>query len=249
MTPEGQDIPLPQDAVLAQLRTRGFEEGFQRTPLKEFQARLTSIGGHMVDRFNPPRLEVLYNFDLLEVIESTEPYLAPIAQITMLHSNREKSAMGYLGASIDRIINAGVPEDAPAGMVKGQDFLIGKMQKWKYTPGHPIYNRDIKADKPSDCWEVIWVEGFGAVSAQAAPAGVVPTPVVPPVAMTPVQQALVLLDGKTEIQFQQAVFNDPVVRTDTTLINQILQKQFIAGNILGGLVTVDAQGIHHVVKK
>ena len=78
----------------------------------------------MVQRGNmqQAKLEVLYNFAELKVFESTEPYLAPVTQIPIMHSTRSKSIMGVLGASIDKIINAGVATDATPDKVKNQDF-------------------------------------------------------------------------------------------------------------------------------
>lgn len=262
---QGQAIPVEQ--VLAQLKTRGFEEGFSRTPLRDFRGRLGAITGNMITRFQPPRMEVIYNFAELEVIVSTEPYLAPVAQITLLYSNRKDSGMGILGSSIDKIINAGmenepelVPGAQPGMMVpnpklRKQEFLIGKMVQFRMTPGHPIYNKSKGGPVPTDCWECVWVEGFGAAAptpmpqptAATPPPGYVPQPTAAPqMVKTPAQQAVALLEGKTEQQWNQAVFNDPIVRTDAALINKILQKQFLAPLIMAGQVTVDAAGLYHI---
>lgn len=239
------ETPVPQEQVLAQLRTRGFEDGFQRTPLRHFKGKLDKIGGHMIDRFAPPRLEVIYTFSEMEVIDSTEPYLAPIADLTILHSSRKKSAMGYLGASIDKIINAGLPADAPASQVKGQDFLMGKILEMKMTPGHMIFSREAKEDRPQDCWEVIGVEGFTSpVSAPAISQAAAGASQAAP--KSAVQEALTLLDGKTEQQWNQAIFNSPIIKADANLINLILQRQFLSSLETVGTVIKDGDGIYHV---
>ena len=119
----------------------------------------------MVKRGNMPqeRLEVNYNFDNVEVFQSTEPYPFPIVQISILHSNRDKSNAGVLGQSIDKIINAGTDENAPQQLVKNQDFLIGKFQEWKVTGGHMMPARDDATGKwveqARDAWAVVWVDG------------------------------------------------------------------------------------------
>ena len=82
MTPEAVPaIPLTQDQILAQLMTRGFEQGFQRSPLRDFWGKLTSITGEMRTGQSGSFAVALYNFDEVEVIESVEPYTSPIGQV------------------------------------------------------------------------------------------------------------------------------------------------------------------------
>jgi hypothetical protein len=154
-------MPLTPEEILSQLRTRGFESGFQATPLREFFGKLGSISGDMVKRGEMPqaRLEVLYNFSELEVLTSTEPYESPIAQIAIMHSNREQSGMGVFGKSVDKVINADLPEDAPPEQVKGQDYLIGKTLHMKMTGGHMMWDGKTKEEKARDCWELVEIMG------------------------------------------------------------------------------------------
>ena len=144
MDEQGTQAPqLNQEELLGLLKTRGFSKGFQRTPLRDFFGRLDSITGNLVTKFQPPRLEVLFNFSEVDVVESTEPYQMPVAQLGIFNSNAEKSGMGYWGASIDKIIN---PKDAngtdinPPEQIKGQSALIGKLLHLKLTDGHLIYD-------------------------------------------------------------------------------------------------------------
>lgn len=241
-------MALTPDEVLAQLRTRGYEDGFQRTPLKEFRGRLENITGNMVDRFTPPRLEVLYNFTDVEVIESTEPYTSPVAQLTIMHSNRKKSAMGYFGASIDRVINAGLAAEAPADQVKGQDYLQGKVLHMKLTPGHMIWDGNAGEERPRDCWELMAVIGEGTPAAAPA-AATSAAPAAPPAATGPtaVGAAKAMLEGLTEQQWLQKVFQDPAIKADTELVNSIIGRTFLPPLEAAGLVTKDANGIYHIV--
>jgi hypothetical protein len=38
---------ITQEELMNQLKTRGFEDGFQRTPLRDFKGRLLGIKGEM----------------------------------------------------------------------------------------------------------------------------------------------------------------------------------------------------------
>jgi len=248
---------LTPEQLLAQLQTRGFEAGGFRSPLRHFRGTLTSITGSMVQRGNMPqaKLEVTYNFDKpgapIEVFASTEPYPFPIAQISMMHSNREKSNMGVLGASIDKIINADVDSNAPQAQVKNQDFLIGKVQEWKMTPGHMMWDNDKQAETPRDAWEVVYVEGVGGTphSGVATPAPTdTPAPTVTPTGVTPIQQALNLLDGKTQQDWNNQVFQDPLVKGDSALVSKIISGAFIPELEAVGMVTKDDNGVFHVKK-
>ena len=230
---------LTPEQVMEQLRTRGFEAGGFRSPLRHFRGKMDSITGSMVQRgaMTQARLEVNYNFSDVEVIESTEPYPFPVAQISLLHSNRTKSAMGVLGASIDRIINVGLGDNAPQEQVKNQDFLIGKVQEWKLTPGHMMWDAEAKVETPRECWEVVMVKGTGEV----APTTTKATDVI-----SPAQQALNLLDGKTIQQFNNVVFQDPLIKEKGgRLIGLIIDGTFVKSLETAGTVTKDENGIYH----
>ncbi len=255
---------LTQDQVLAQLRTRGFEEGFQRTPLRDFWGILTSIGGDMRDGDRGPYLVILYNYGEVEVIETIEPYTSPIAQVEITASSKARSAMGYWGASLDRVINAGVPPEVLQEQVKNQDSLVGKKLHLKLTPGHMVPRKqgDQWENIAIDCWELLEVAGEGAPAptvaptpapaantgarVEAAPAPVpTPTPAAPVVSAA--QQALKLLHGKNDQQWHQSVFVDPVVKADAGIVKSIIDKTFLPPMIEMGVVTKDdTTGIYTV---
>ncbi len=242
-------LPLTQDQILAQLQTRGFEEGFQRTPLRDFWGKLTSITGEMRQGNSGAFAVALYNFDEVEPIESVEPYTSPIGQIEVSTSTRAKSKMGYLGKSIDDIINVGLPLDTPQAQVKNQDYIIGKVLHMKLTPGHMISNKDDATgtwtDKPNDCWVLMEIKGEGTAPTPATVAATATPPA--PTGIDASQQALNLLDGRTEQQWHQAVFVDPTVKADTNVIMSIANREFIVGLEAAGKVTKDETGIYHVV--
>ncbi len=254
------DQELSQDQVLAQLRTRGFEDRTPRTTLRDFWAVLTSITGVMRDGDRGAYLVALYNFDQVEVIESIEPYTSPIGQIEVSASSKAKSAMGYLGKSMDRIVNAGLPEDAPDDQVKSQETLVGQRCHMKYTPGHLIRRPGTDGvwdDIPTSCWELIETGTAPAAAptppapaTAAAPAPAAPAPT-PAVAGGPgaSQQALALLDGKTEQQWHQAVFTDPIIKASVEVTSAIIARTFLAPFELAETVTKDKDSIYHVVKE
>lgn len=256
---------LTPEQILGQLRTRGFEAGFQpRTPLREFIGRLDNIGGEMVDRFTPPRAQALYNFSEVEVITSTEPYPFPIAQIGIFISVREQSAMGVFGASVDKVINADIPDDAPPEEVKGQDYLIGKVLHMKMTGGHMMWDGATRKEVPRECWELVSVEGEAEV--EEVPVKAVDGYTVFPPYSRPLEKpatkgkakvavkdatarALELLDGKTENQFYQVVFSDPVVKLDNTgLRDKIIARGFIAPLEAAEVIEKDDDGVYHIVQ-
>lgn len=252
------DQQLTPDLVLQQLKTRGFESGGFRSPLRHFRAKLDSITGAMVQRGNMPqsRLEVSYNFSELEVFVSVEPYPNPIAQISIMHSSRKQSAMGVLGASMDKILNASLGENTPQEQAKNQDALIGIVQEWKVTTGHMMPVRDDQGEwkeTPRECWEVVYAEGFGgtpfsgiagSVNQPQQPAAVGVT-AAPPSGETPVQRAINLLDGKTQQQWNSIVFQDALVKGDSALVNSVITGQFLPPLEESGIVTKDADGVYH----
>ncbi len=237
--------------ILDQLGTRGFEEGFQTTPIREFVATLTGITPDMrepsANSFSGAAyLVILYDFNEgdLEVIETVEAYDSPIAQLEVPHSTKAKSKMGYLGASMDIIINAGLAPDAPLDQAKKQKDLIGKKLHMKLTGGHLVPRRGVDGkweDKPIDCWVVLEVAGEGTVSAPTT-AG---TPAPATSGASASQQALTLLDGKTDVEWHKVVFSDPIVKGDPALVQSIIKKEFLQSMIDGGVVVKDGDGIYH----
>lgn len=246
---------LTQEQVLAQLQTRGFESGGFRSPLRHFRGKLDTITGSMEQRGQMPqaKLEVHYNLSELEIFQTTEPYPSPITQINIWHNNRDNSPMGVLGKSIDAIINAGENENALQAAVKNQDFLIGKIQEWKVTPGHMMWDGDQQKQTPRDAWEIVYIEGVGGTphSGVATPATTNPAPtatVAPAAVLTPAQQALNLLDNKTQQDWNSLVFQDPIVRGDPALVKTIIDATFLSSMEAAGQVTKDENGVYHINK-
>jgi hypothetical protein len=238
---------MTPEELLNNLKTRGFEEsGFAETPLQEFISTLTNITPEVIapkpggKSFNP-FTKVMYNFQDgdLEVLATKEAYPMPVCQIGISHSTKKNSAMYYFGTSVDRIINAGVPDDAPADQVKGQSFLIGKRLHMKQVPHtFSVKQKDSTyADEVKQTWELVEIMGMSrptniATSTQPKAAS----------GITPTQQALTLLNGKTETAWYQEVFKDTLVKSQPALMNSIINKQFLPAFVASGAAILGADG-------
>jgi hypothetical protein len=244
---------LTPEQLLEQLNTRGFQEGGgPRTPLREFIGTLDSITGDLQERQGRTIQYAMYNFSELEVIQSTEPYPMPIAQLPIPISNTKRSQMGAWGASIDKLINvdaAGQPLPDGDPNVKKQGYLIGKRLRVKLTPGHKMWDRNAGKEVDRDMFEVIQVVGESGVS--PAVVSTAPQPI-PDTTGAPVNgalgRALQLLEDKSLQEWYQVVFADPVVKADGALVTKIIQNALIPAMEAAGTVSKDANGKYHVVK-
>ena len=191
------------------------ETSFQRTPLRKLWGTLSKYSLPQVR----DRVRFLLDLADIEVLESTEPYPFPIAQLDIPFNKRESSVCGVLLLSARKFLT------------KEQDFdnLVGKRMLFEMTPGHPIWNQKQGKEVPSDCWEIIEVKGIGSV------------------AKTPTDRAVELLLGHTEAEFSQAFFKDEQVRKgeDAGILQKtVLDKQFIPALITNGIVVKDANGVY-----
>lgn len=216
---------MDEQQLLDQISIRGLKDS--GTPLREFKGKLESYSVDPPDtRYlkegEQGKNRVTLNFSEIKVIKSTEPYLFPVAQIGITYSDKSNSMWGIFSKSLGKC----VPESEDLKHQVGRTFHM------LMTPNHKFgRDRVSGADIIRDAWEVQGVEG--AATAQ----------------VNPLKKALDLLDGKTEPDFHQAVFQDGDVKKDTSLFSSILNKQFIPSMIDAGQVTKDADGIYHVVRK
>jgi hypothetical protein len=183
-------------------------------------------------------LEISYNFEELDptYTEASEPYMSSVAQIPMLHSNRDDSACAVIGASLDKIINPGIPDtETDPTKLKGWGSVKGKLMEWKLMPGHTQWSKKAGKQMPTSMWEVIWVEGFGSapsanptsgVQTQANPVSGGQSAAAPTTAnnLSPAIQALKLLDGKTLQNWQNEVFKVDAIKMDGPTVTAILTK-------------------------
>jgi len=203
---------------------RGLVEGFRQTPLQEFKGIFESFSSELNTNFTPPGTNVHLNFKDLEVIRSTEPYNFPIAQITLPLNKSKSSQWGILGISAAKFM----AEDEDIGSLQGKRVHMTQIS-------HDMWNRREGKEVPRDCWEIIGVEGIESASGAAKGSAS--------------QRALELLDGKTEAAWNQAAFQDPVIKADGGLITNLLSKAFIPTMIAAGKITKDENEVYHLVKE
>ena len=195
---------------------RGLTDGFEDTPLREFLGTLD--GYPSLQRNN--RTIVSMNFTDVEIIESTSPYPFPVASIEFALSNRKKSAWGIWSESVNELI----PEDAD------MPYLVGKRLHLKRTPGHMLWSQRDGKEVERNCWELQAILGEGEGVATGLNAAEI---------------ALEMLKGKTEQEFNQAIFQSQEFRasTDSATVQQnIISKTFIPAVLASGVVVKDADG-------
>jgi len=205
---------------------RGLEEGYQAIPVKHFKGKLESFNTEMRTNVTPAKEYVNLLFTELDIIETSEPYNFPILQLSFPRSKRKTSYWGVLGES--GLKHLGENEDFPN--------LQGRYLELKVTPGHMMWDASKGEETGRDCWEILSVSG----EAGAKPSGT-----------SPLNRALELLDGKSEADFNQSVFQDELVKSGG-LIPSILDNTdtgFLATLISTGRATKDDSGIFHVVKE
>ena len=203
------------------LPIRGLSDGFD-TPLQDFWGTLVSIDQKQEDfgGKGKPKLKATFNFKDVKVILSTEPYNFPTAPIVFFWSGAKRSGWGILSNSITKLI----PEDQPV------EFLIGKKVHMVLTAGH-TFGKDKKTNEDiiKDCWEVLEIEGI-ATKLNAR------------------ERVLDIIDGKTDVQFNQAAVGDPVLKTDSELMSQLIGQTLLPALEASNKIKKDEGGVWHKVK-
>jgi len=222
---------------MSDLPLRGLEEGFAGTPLRRFTGIFKGHEEEPARGYEGTRTTL--NFADVEVLESTEPYNFPTAQLNFGVSNRKESRWGYLAQSLVELI----PEDEDI------DDQIDKRWGLVYADGQdgrpepkPIWSRNADKDQypdgriPTPVWVVYELEG--KVAGEAAKGGE---------GNTALERAMSLLDGKTLSEFNKVALADVVIRKDKSLPQAIVDKSFVKSMIEGGLFTKDENDIYHRV--
>jgi len=98
--PNGQEA-LPKPSA------RNLTEGFFRTPLRKFWGTLDIINTELRPGFNegdPKKAWHIAIFSDIEVLESIEPYMFPVAQLEFPASTRKYSQRGIYGDSTLKLL-------------------------------------------------------------------------------------------------------------------------------------------------
>lgn len=192
--------------------------------------------------------QVQFNFTDLVVIESNEPYLFPIATITLRYdpNNRTGNAWDVFKKSMYKAFG-----DEDYGSML--DRLVGKEQEWWYgdcemrmpppddsdeppgPDGRPVWKM-----RPTKAWQIVSIEG---VTKPANTNG------------KGLNEALVeLLDGKTRVEFQAALFSPEGNALKAygaehgKAVEAASQQKLLPMLEAMNLVTVDADGVYHKVE-
>jgi hypothetical protein len=199
-------------------------------------------------------MNIEFPFTDIDVIDSVEPYLFPIATVTIRYtppSDRGRAGQGnrweVFAASMRQLMGA-----ADADI----DNLIGKQQEWAMQTGtlrlplndedgQPVMQTDDDGDPVLDeagkprqawgdveelCWKVVALEGIGSVeevdSAFRA-------------------HLIGLAEGKDERGFYEAAFADPLVIAKPDVVQDITDRKLLPAFLEAGWLDRGADNILH----
>ena len=181
---------------------------------------------------------ITFNFKDLEVIESTEPYVFPIAVLSV----------GYAPPTVSR---GNTRWDALAGSIRkltadpDLDLLVGKRQTWAMMPstlrqalteedGTPKLDgklRPLWGDVTADAWQVKEIEGLGS-TAESDEA---------------FMDFLVSeADSKTPTAWYEALLEDRrVTQGRQDIVTAITERKLLDTLLTAGKLTQDGEGVLH----
>lgn len=166
-------------------------------------------------------MQIEFPFKDLEVIDATEVYAFPIAQIRVGYSTNASTRWGALAKSIKTVCG-------PEATI---DSIVGKHQEWAMLPySMRQMNKDTQEweDAKVDCWQLVSMDG-----------------VAPAEDLNPYIASV--MDGKNEQQANQALMTDPKIIARPQLIEDLTARKLVDALLMAGLVTRDAEGIFHKV--
>jgi len=202
--------------------------GYTRTPLRKFWGTLDVINTELRPGFGenaPKKAWHIAIFSDIEVIETIEPYVFPVAQLEfpVPARNSRRSQWGIYAESTLQFLAE--TEDI--------DALDGKRLLNEITPGHMLFDGREGKEIEKDAWVVSEVHGAGTAKA-ATKSGAM-------------DKALELLDGKTEQEWNQAIFQDPGIK-GSEVMGSIMNRTFLPNVEQGKMAAVDENGVWHVTK-
>lgn len=172
-------------------------------------------------------MSVEFNFKDVEVIEATELYVFPIAQLRIGYSQSASTRWGAFAKSCKQVIGP----DADI------DQLVGKKQEWAFLPskvrarveeaGPDGNTAQVWRDVEQDCWNVVTIEGIA-----------------PPEDLR--SYLADIADGKTEQAFNQALFADDKFRQRPDLVTALTERKLLDTLLMVNLMR-DSEGVLHKV--
>jgi len=217
-----------------------------QSPLQEFIAILESWEAETRESPSdtpgeaPRKYQVItFNFKDLDVILSTEPYVFPIAVLSI----------GYAPPAASR---GNTRWEALAGSIRkltpdpDLDVLVGKRQTWKMLPATlrmPVLEEDgtpkldgrlrpLWADADVDCWHITEVEGLGSAAESD-------------------EELMDFLvgqaDGKTASAWYEGLLQDRRVTARNDIVTAITDRKLLDTMKVANKLTEDAEGVLHKV--
>lgn len=211
------------------------------TPLRHFKGILDELKlDQRVANDGRTYAVALFNFTNLEVLESTEPFPFPIAQIGISYKPPAKSRGGTKWEAFAASLRKLMPTNPDP------DNLKGKAQEWKQLErplrsaltdeeGMPVKDgndKQIWGEVPTLCWTVVSVEGIGSVEEKGAELN---------------DFLIDLADGKTDAKFHEAALTHSKVTGNSDMVQQLVDRKWLPVVMEMGKLTRDAEGILHKV--
>lgn len=207
-------------------------------PIEEFVGDCKSWG---VAPDNFQNMSLNMSFENIEVHQSDTPWPYPECVISIKLSDVKNSGWGKFGESLALVLNVDI-NDIDIDKLSGQRCHLVRHKGVHYGT-----NRTTKEEILGNAWELVaFIPPGGAPTwklpgndvAGAVTASAPTVPATAPDGSTPYDVAMKHLHGKSLLDFHQAAFNDPVVKTDQTLVNKILDKSFIDEAVAAGKVQI-----------
>ena len=208
-----------------------------QSPLRRFKGVLNQVIEENIDNSQYGRANTIrakFDFTDVEVLESVEPYTHPIATLRISPSKNSNTSWAVFTESVRKA----------TGLQGGSlNPVIGKMQEWHYGPcsirqqvrddsGTVVQEggREKWAVQPGNAWQVVSVEGFANAANDDKFNDVL----------------LDLINGKTEEEFSQALFNQSELKSYsefTATVNRQLKRELLPMLADAGLIKKNTEGV------
>lgn len=237
---------MVQEQFVPEVRAPGNPLVHFKGILKEYKSVPGAAGGRQWTNIE-------FNFTDVDVIESLEPYLFPIATITIKYTkpgDRGRPGQGnkweVLAASLRKLLGAEADIRKLAGKAQEWHLLPGTLrlplQDEDGTPkmeedaeGNPVLDdagnqRQAWGDVVQGCWQLVALEGVGSVEE---------------VDTEFMAHLCGLAEGKDERGFYEAAFADPKVTAKPETVQAITDRKLLQTLLDAGRLSRGADNILH----